>query len=56
MALAQHFRDAAVHAQYFDCDDCDRSFDSEKALQQHLQYSPVHAPSFDCDMRPIVWQ
>lgn len=31
-----------------DCDDCDRSFDSEKALQQHLRDSPAHGRSFDC--------
>jgi hypothetical protein len=32
-ALQQHLRDSPVHAQSFDCDDCDRSFDSEDALQ-----------------------
>jgi hypothetical protein len=26
----------------FECDDCDRSFRSERALQQHLADSPVH--------------
>jgi Zinc-finger double-stranded RNA-binding/Zinc-finger of C2H2 type len=32
-----------------DCDDCDRSFDSEVALQQHLRDLPAHAPSLDCE-------
>ncbi|OBT84683.1 hypothetical protein VE02_07850 [Pseudogymnoascus sp. 03VT05] len=33
----------------FDCDGCDRSFNSEEALQQHLQDSPAHASSFNCE-------
>jgi hypothetical protein len=41
--------ESPVHAPSFDCDDCDRSFDSEEALQQHLRDSPAHAPSFDCE-------
>ena len=48
-ALQQHLRDSPVHALSFDCDNCDRSFDSNEALQQHLQDSPVHASSFDCE-------
>jgi hypothetical protein len=30
-ALRQHLRNSPAHA--FDCDDCDRAFDSEEALQ-----------------------
>ena len=33
-ALEQHLRDSPVHAPFFDCDDCDRSFDSEEALYE----------------------
>jgi hypothetical protein len=32
-----------------ECDDYDRSFDSEEALQQQLRDSPAHARSFDCE-------
>jgi hypothetical protein len=42
-------RDSPAHTRSFDCEDCDRSFDSEEALQQHLRDSPAHAPSFDCE-------
>ncbi|TAQ88222.1 hypothetical protein B7494_g3444 [Chlorociboria aeruginascens] len=47
-ALEQHLRDSPVHAPSFDCEDCDRCFDSAEALQQHLRNAPAHAPSFDC--------
>ncbi|KAK5699337.1 hypothetical protein LTS12_028464, partial [Elasticomyces elasticus] len=33
----------------FDCDECDRAFDTDGALQQHLRDSPAHAVTFDCD-------
>jgi hypothetical protein len=36
--------DSTAHA--FDCDECDRSFNSDQALQQHLN-SPAH--DFECD-------
>ncbi|KAG9233108.1 hypothetical protein BJ875DRAFT_535554 [Amylocarpus encephaloides] len=48
-ALQQHLRDLPAHVPSFDCDDCDRSFDSEEALQQHLRDSLAHTPSFDCE-------
>ncbi len=32
----------------FNCEICDRSFNSNEALQQHLRDSPAHATSFDC--------
>ncbi|KAH8647544.1 hypothetical protein BGZ60DRAFT_474435 [Tricladium varicosporioides] len=31
-----------TYAPSFDCNDCDRSFDSGEALQQHLRDSPAH--------------
>lgn len=31
------------------CEDCDRSFGTRRALQQHLRDSPAHAVTFDCD-------
>lgn len=31
-ALWQHLHDSPLHAPFFDCDDCDRSSDSEEAL------------------------
>jgi hypothetical protein len=33
----------------FECDDCDRSFRSERALQQHLADSPVHTSGTPID-------
>ena len=34
----------------FNCEDCDRSFSSERALKQHLGNSPVHtSSSFECE-------
>jgi hypothetical protein len=34
--------DSPAHALSFNCDDCDRAFDSEKALQQHLRDSRIY--------------
>ena len=31
------------------CKDCDRSFNTKRALQQHLRDSPAHAVTLDCD-------
>ncbi|KAK1087135.1 hypothetical protein LTR48_002882 [Friedmanniomyces endolithicus] len=33
----------------FDCNECDRAFDTDGALQQHLRDSPANVVTFDCN-------
>ncbi len=40
--LQQHLRASLTPAMTFDCNECDRAFDTDGALQQHLRDSPVH--------------
>ncbi|XWX01174.1 hypothetical protein V2A60_009200 [Cordyceps javanica] len=43
-------RDSPAHARRFECETCDRFFDSESALEQHMRDAPAHAPAaFDCE-------